>query len=89
MSLVLGCIIAVIVVQQLQVPSIFAFVTIITAYFVGCMGSIYLLAQCWLNLPKHERGCCSQCGYDLRGTIAANRLDCPECGHSPAPPAGS
>ena len=27
-----------------------------------------------------EKGCCRECGYDLRGTIAAGRDVCPECG---------
>lgn len=25
---------------------------------------------------------CEQCGYDLRGTIEAGRIECPECGHA-------
>ncbi len=29
--------------------------------------------------------CCEACGYDLRGTHAAGRRECPECG-APAPP---
>ena len=26
-------------------------------------------------------GQCHECGYDLRGTLAAGRTECPECGH--------
>lgn len=29
---------------------------------------------------RHGLGLCEQCGYDLRGTIAAGRDSCPECG---------
>lgn len=25
---------------------------------------------------------CSNCGYDLRGTVDAHRTQCPECGHA-------
>ena len=27
-----------------------------------------------------EAGCCTECGYDLRGTVAAGGRQCPECG---------
>ncbi len=29
---------------------------------------------------RHLPGHCRQCGYDLTGTLAAGRTDCPECG---------
>ncbi len=29
---------------------------------------------------KPARGICTKCGYDLRGTTAAGRTECPECG---------
>ena len=31
------------------------------------------------NLPQHA---CPHCRYDLRGTIAAGRSECPECGRA-------
>ena len=31
------------------------------------------------DLPEHA---CANCGYDLRGTLAAGRENCPECGQS-------
>lgn len=47
------------------------------------------LPSCWIilsNLGDRRRrkrlsaGCCVSCGYDLRGTRAAGRVECPECG---------
>ena len=36
------------------------------AYFRGC----------------RKEGTCARCGYELRGTVAAGRAECPECGES-------
>ena len=32
------------------------------------------------TVRRRRLGLCEQCGYDLRGTIAADRDTCPECG---------
>jgi ribosomal protein S27AE len=37
------------------------------------------------RMKFHEQLCLS-CGYDLRGTVAAGRTSCPECGKPIAPP---
>ena len=36
----------------------------------------------WREKYRRERllPTCDQCGYDLRGTVAAGRDECPECG---------
>lgn len=46
-----------------------------------------ILPILWLILwyrRRHKRlpGYCSACGYDLTGTLAASRTECPECGAS-------
>lgn len=49
--------------------------------FFWSMGASGLQAA---TLPRqyqrHPDGHCQQCGYDLRGTIDADRWECPECG---------
>lgn len=34
---------------------------------------------------RRRLGLCEQCGYDLRGTVAADRDSCPECGTTITP----
>jgi len=38
----------------------------------------------WREKYRHQRvlPTCIECGYDLRGTVAAGRCECPECGRS-------
>ena len=43
----------------------------------GCAVRLLFAHQAYLR-TKH--GLCIRCGYDLRGTIAAGRRECPECG---------
>lgn len=47
----------------------------------GLISSIRMLWIAWREARQRRmRGCCKQCGYDLRGTIIAGRQECPECG---------
>ena len=39
-----------------------------------------LLTLFLVKLKGYPAGKCSHCGYDLRGNVAANSLQCPECG---------
>lgn len=52
--------------------------TIVLTWALGCRVWLLFLLQ------KYRRGTtgneCFACGYDLRGTIAADRKECPECG---------
>jgi len=41
-------------------------------------GSVWALVRKLPPIP--QLGDCLECGYDLRGTIAAKRTQCPECG---------
>ena len=34
----------------------------------------------WHRRRKLPEQACSKCGYDLQGTVAAGRRECPECG---------
>ena len=38
---------------------------------------LFLLRKYQLSPPDNS---CFECGYDLRGTLAAERTECPECG---------
>lgn len=56
---------------------------ILTLVFLGVPILILLLAMWGIHdryrfLAKH--GYCLKCKYNLKGTIAAGRTECPECG---------
>ena len=40
------------------------------------------------GLPLPIGGCCTACGYDLRGNVPVNSVSCPKCGHVIAERAG-
>ncbi|WP_432798167.1 hypothetical protein [Poriferisphaera sp. WC338] len=44
------------------------------------MGVLILLL--WLDFTRPREGFCSNCEFDLQGTIAAERNECPECGEA-------
>ena len=46
--------------------------------FLGSAGLVYWGYK-WIDRWKRY-GECDECGYDLRGTVAARRRLCPECG---------
>lgn len=58
------------------------------ALIYATCGAFTLAALCawsltreWLHRWAHPFGFCPHCRYDLRGTIWADRDQCPECGH--------
>lgn len=40
--------------------------------------SAFILTRSWYRARRHRAGCCTQCGYDLKGL--ATHVPCPECG---------
>lgn len=47
--------------------------------FTAILPSLWLI-QWFRSRPKRLPGHCSACGYNLTGTLAAGRRECPECG---------
>ena len=50
----------------------------------GVAGGLRMVSPSEIQRRRRERwrqsGCCMECGYDLRGTVAAGKRRCPECG---------
>jgi ribosomal protein L34E len=58
---------------------------LVIPYWFGLL-LVSILPALWLvhwrrrrALPEHA---CVKCGYDLQGTLAAGRSECPECGQT-------
>lgn len=52
-----------------------------TVAYASCLWLLYVLPRHLRMWLRHRRGCCTACGYDLRGAAHAR---CPECGTRPA-----
>ncbi|MCC7408403.1 MAG: type II secretion system protein GspG [Phycisphaeraceae bacterium] len=46
------------------------------------LGVVMLVFGYSTRFDRGKTGCCSRCGYDLRGTLAAGGTTCPECGEA-------
>lgn len=55
--------------------------TLVLPVVIICYGAgRYLRHVGGRQLRRLEAGECMACGYDLRGTLAAGKTECPECG---------
>ena len=52
----------------------------VMAFSLGPMTVMLSLHPCYRRERRMRPTCCPACGYDLRGTLAANIRTCPECG---------
>jgi putative effector of murein hydrolase LrgA (UPF0299 family)/DNA-directed RNA polymerase subunit RPC12/RpoP len=47
---------------------------------IGCLGWLLFRWPSFRDAEWMVDGSCIKCGYDLRGTVAVGRRECPECG---------
>ncbi len=59
---------------------IFVFHALTLASALSVLNLVGYYVFLWLRPREVDPAICRGCGYDLRGTLAANRAECPECG---------
>ncbi|NBC10934.1 MAG: hypothetical protein GVY24_04255 [Planctomycetes bacterium] len=49
-------------------------------WYLTITSALLLVWVWWQSRSRYQLNACHTCGYDLRGTLAAGRAQCPECG---------